>query len=104
MLRNHIYVLAMIVGASLALALTMPASFSFGAEAIIIPDDIAEDSYADPFPNLPPIRTWTNPHYQCEDAQNPPEGWRRPGGYCDQISSTKSLIYTGTWAGRTYQP
>lgn len=32
--------------------------------------------------------------FDCEPEQNPPEGWLRPGGYCDQVrlAPHKSLV------------
>jgi hypothetical protein len=50
----------------------------------------------DPFPNLPPVRTWRHSTFYCEAEQNPPEGWLRPGGYCDQVLTMRSLLYSGT--------
>jgi hypothetical protein len=43
------------------------------------------------FHNLPPICYW---HYAGWDCEQPwtPAGWLRPGGYCEQARSTKSLV------------
>lgn len=49
-----------------------------------------------PTGRLPSVCLWKYPTFYCEAEQLPPEGWLRPGGYCDQVVTHRSLIYTGT--------
>ena len=38
------------------------------------------------FGRLPSVCYWRYAGYPCEPENNPPEGWLRPGGYCDKNS------------------
>lgn len=46
------------------------------------------------FQNLPPVCLWHYAGWDCEQDWTP-AGWLRPGGYCEQAKSVKSLVPTG---------
>jgi hypothetical protein len=45
------------------------------------------------FSRLPSVCYWRYAGYPCEPEQNPPEGWLRPGAYCDKIKSPSTISY-----------
>ena len=45
------------------------------------------------FGRLPSVCYWRYAGFPCEPENNPPEGWLRPGGYCDKIRSPASISY-----------
>lgn len=78
-----------------------PAAAQYGQhDEITYIDQQAIDRWdrGDRFPNLPPVSTWHHAGYWCEPEQNPPEGWTRFGGFCQQIAfpDRMSLMFTGT--------
>lgn len=59
---------------------------------VILNDDSERDRI------LPPVSDWNGDIRVCDAANNPPEGWTRFGGFCDQIKypDRQSLLFQGT--------
>jgi hypothetical protein len=75
---------------------TMKLAVAVALVALVAAPALAQgERRGDRFPNLPPVRTWHHAGYWCEPEQNPPEGWLRPGGFCEAARQTAkaSLFY-----------
>ena len=56
------------------------------------------DASAERRPILPPVDEWDGSIRVCDPDHDPPDGWTRFGGFCQQIAypDRQSLLFTGT--------